>query len=376
MKYDRHQESIVRSFSMGARAARRALLIIAIMGVTTSGPAARAQPEAARAGDDGVEAEVELARSNISQPWVEGIPRATRIEANRIFLAGNALMREGLFARATEKYHEALGLWDHPRFHFNLAIAQLNLGQPIAAHDSLQRAVRYGDAPFGRDKLEQAQSFLALLQSQLAELEVVCDQAGAQVSLDGKPLFVGPGRRRSVVEPGGHQIVASGEGRIPATEQVVLAPGGRAHVAIAPLYLRVRAQRRWARWKPWTVVGAGAAVALLGGALQWNAGRALGVFERGLGNLGCADENPADGSARRDCGTVDLGDADSASWRSATWQQRAAITSYALGGAAVVTGAVLLVLNRAQSVREYVDEPQAWLMVAPDQVGVAARLRF
>jgi hypothetical protein len=345
------------------------------MGMIAAGTAARAQSDGdSDDGGDVLDADVDTARHDAPRPWVDGVPRATRIEANRIFLEGNALMRDGLFARAADKYHQALALWEHPRFHFNLAIAQINLGQPIAAHESLQRAVRYGDAPFGRDGMKQAQSFLTLLQSQLAEIEVVCDQPGAQVSLDGKPLFVAPGRYRGLVEPGGHQVVASGEGRIPATEEVVLAPGQHVRVRVAPLYLRVREQRRWATWKPWTVAGAGVAMAVLGGALQWNAGRALGAFDRGVDELTCAD--PVDGSMGRDCETVELGDADAAPRRSAIWQQRAAMTAYTVGGAAVVTGVVLLVLNRGQAVREYVEQPQAWFMVSPGQVGVAAQLRF
>jgi hypothetical protein len=309
-------------------------------------------------------------------PWAEGVPYEVQEKARDLFMEGNVLLRDTLFAAAATKYEQAIALWAHPGFHYNMALARIHLDQPILAYESMRQAVEHGPAPLGQDRHDHARSYLQLLRNQLAEIEVVCDQAGAQVSLDGKPLFVAPGRYQGLVEPGGHQVVASGEGRIPATEEVVLAPGERAQVAIAPLYLRVREQRRWATWKPWAVAGAGAAVALLGGALQWSAGREVGAFERGLGDLGCSGENPADGSMRGDCETVELGGADAAPWRSATWQQRAAVTAYAVGGAVVAAGAVLLVLNRGQAVREYVEQPQAWFMVAPGQAGVAARFRF
>jgi hypothetical protein len=38
------------------------------------------------------------------------------------------------------------------------------------------------------------------------------------VSLDGKELFMAPGRYEGVVEPGGHEVVARKPGRTPATE--------------------------------------------------------------------------------------------------------------------------------------------------------------
>jgi hypothetical protein len=314
------------------------------------------------------------AGATAAMPWAEGVPYEVQVAARDLFMEGNVLLRDTLFAAAAAKYEQAIALWAHPAFHYNLALARIHLDQPILAYESLRQAVQHGPAPLGQDRHDHARGYLQLLRNQLAEIEVVCDQAGVQVSLDGKPLFVAPGRYQGLVEPGGHQVVASGEGRVPATKEVVLAPGERARVAIAPLYLRVREQRRWSAWKPWAMAGAGAAVALLGGALQWNAGRQLDAFDRGVDELTC--EDPMDGSMQRDCETVELGDADTATRRSAVWQQRAALTAYTVGGAAVVTGVVLLVLNRGQPVREYVAQPQAWLMVAPDHVGVAAQLRF
>lgn len=308
-----------------------------------------------------------------ARPWAEGVPLEQQVKARDLFMEGNVLLRDTLFAGAASRYEQAIALWAHPAFHYNLALARIHLDQPILAYEGMRRAVEHGPAPLGQDRYEHARSYLQLLRNQLAELEVACDQPGAEVTLDGKPLFVAPGRYQGLVEPGGHQVVASAAGRIPDTEQLVLAPGQHVRVSVAPLFLQVREQRRWAAWRPWAVVGAGAAVALLGGALQWRVDRELGAFDRGVDELTC--EEPTDEDARRDCETVGLGPSDEASWRRATWQQRAAVASYALGGAAVVTGAVLLVLNRAQPVREYVERPLT-LMLAPDHVGITARLRF
>ena len=80
-------------------------------------------------------------------PWVTGVSREQRQQANHIFQQGNALIREGLFADAAEKYEQALALWDHPGFRYNLAITQINLDQPIEAYESFRYAIRFGAQP-------------------------------------------------------------------------------------------------------------------------------------------------------------------------------------------------------------------------------------
>src|ERR1700733_7519084 len=48
---------------------------------------------------------------------------------------------------------DALKHWDHPAIHYNLALAQMELAQPIEAYDNLTTAIKYGDAPLqSKDK--------------------------------------------------------------------------------------------------------------------------------------------------------------------------------------------------------------------------------
>lgn len=328
---------------------------------------AHAQPAGPAVHDDELAAEAGAGADQPARPWVEGVPFEVRLEANRIFLEGNQLMREGLFLQATERYQTALAGWDHPGFHYNLAIAQINLDQPIAAYESLQRAVRYGAAPFGPDKLEQAESFLTLLRNQLAHVEVTCDEPGAKVTLDGKPLFTAPGRHQALVLPGGHQIVASAPGRIPATEQVVLAPGQRAAVALV-LHKpeRTVTVRYMPAWIPWASLGVGAAVLGVGRSVEQRADRKTADFNEAFHDKcprGCEREEAPELYVRFD-------DARS--------EQRDALRLYMAGAAALTISAALLYVNRERVVRRDALEDTVSVnpMLMPDAAGISAQIRF
>lgn len=305
-------------------------------------------------------------------PWVAGVPLAQRQEGNRIFQEGNVLMREGLFARAADKYREALALWDHPGFRYNLAIAQVNLDQPIAAHENLLQATRHGARPLGDDLYAQARSFLTLLDNQLARVDVACDEPGAVVTLDGKPLFTAPGHAQIMALPGGHQLMADKMGRLPDTRQIVLAPGQRARFRLAPrIPSYLAAERRWSAWRPWAVTGVGLAVVATGAVFDWRAGV---VFDRHdgeagrlcLGLAGCAAEDIPAGLRRQ----LDR----------AQRLQLTAHATYAVGSVVLAGGAVLLYLNRERPVRRrgLVESPRATLLpvVAPHVIGLSASVAF
>jgi hypothetical protein len=344
-----------------------------IGGLVLISPPAVAQSDSVVPGDD-VQGDDRDAGSGMDahqpgRPWVQGVPQETRIAANRIFLEANSLMREGLFARAAEKYREALALWDHPGFHYNLAIAEINLDQPIAAYESLQRAVRYGAAPFGPDKLEQAQSFLKLLRNQLAEIEVVCDEPGAVVTLDGKPLFTAPGRTQLVALPGGHQLTATESGRLPDTRQIVLAPGQRARFRLAPqLPLYLAMERHWPAWRPWSATGVGLIVVAAGGVINWRSSSAFASTRHDAERL-CTRTSGCD-SALVTAALRDQRD-------HATRLQTAARATYLVGGTILVGGAVLLYLNRERPVHRRRDvEVSLVPVLAPHVAGVSAHVRF
>ncbi len=311
------------------------------------------------------------------RPWAEGVPHAVRARANQLFLRGNELIKEALFAKAAEKYQQAIALWPHPAFHYNLGIAHNNLGQPIAAYQRFTNAQRFGPAPIGQDKYDQATEYLTMLSGQLATIEITCDQPGATVIFDGKPIADCPARTRVVELPGGHTVEANKPGYETDTQPVVLDPGDQQQITVAakaPQHLAT--ERYWPRWLPWLVGGAGGLVGTGAYAMQRTSSNLFDDYDARIAGLctgpdGCSrDEVPA---ATRDRLT-----------RARAWQWGARV-GYAVSIATLATGGVLLFYNRERVVqRRGVVDASAPTSAAPvitptvtrESVGISAQLRF
>lgn len=331
---------------------------------------ARAPARAQAPGDSDV---VESVADAAGRPWAEGVAEPVRKRAHALFLDGNELFKRGLVGRAAECYRDAIELWDHPAFHYNLGVARMNLDQPIEAHDHFVRSREHGPVPIGEDKHQQAQVYINLLRSQLAELELVCEEPGADVAIDGKPVFTCPDRRRVLVRPGGHRVEATKPSYEPDIQQAVLAPGDTARVTLAPrvpAYLATA--RRWPTWISWTVAGASAALLVGAGAMDARSVLAFRRFDREFdercsGPLGCTPEEVPGALATR-------------LEHARAWQMAARVT-YVAGGVALVTSSVLLYLNRERLVRRrgFIGEPAGVSLsplLAPRAAGVSAQLRF
>ena len=301
-------------------------LVVTALSVSLAGPPVRAQTP-----------EVDSFRSS-QKLWAQGVPIEDRRRAHKLFLAGTRLLKDGLFRDAAVKYSEALALWSHPAIHYNMAIAQLNLDQPIAAYMSLQKAMHYGSTVIGADKYEHARNYRTILDKQLARIEVICSEPDATITLDGTLLFAGPGREQTILRPGGHQLVAAKPGYLTETIPIVLSPGDslRVDIILVP-YADIGKTRRWSAWKPWAAVGVGAAVALAGGILHWRASDYFVGFDSEFDRdcpRGCADALLPGHVGRR----LDV----------ARGYQTAAFSAYVAGGLTVTTGLIMAYLNRAK----------------------------
>lgn len=307
-----------------------------------------------------------------SAPSSQGVSTDRQYEARAVFLEANQLARDRFFATAAARYKQAIAIWPHPAFRYNLALAQLELDQIIEARGSLERALQEDAEALG-DKQEPARRQLAILDSQLGRIEVSCDEPGAQVMLDGQPLFTGAGRHESVVRPGVHQLVATKPGLAPVVQQVVLAPGERGRFGLAFQYPEVTVtERRWAAWKSWSVVGAGAVLTLGSTYLDWHSTRAFDEYDGEIKDRcrpmqGCTDEDldPALEDARQ----------------RAQSEQHMAMAGYITGGAVLATGAVLVYLNRARQVRRQARPESSSLgaltpIISAEVAGVRAVFRF
>ncbi|MCG8419775.1 MAG: PEGA domain-containing protein [Proteobacteria bacterium] len=276
------------------------------------------------------------------KPWNRGVSREQRKVARQIFLDGNRLLEIPSFRRAADQYRRALELWPHPAFYYNLTIAQLNLVQPIEAYRSLAEALRYGVAPLGPDKHAQALEYRARLDEQLGRVVIVCDERGAEVTLDGREVLTGPGSVDIVVMPGGHQLVARKPGRRTQTERFALSAGDSTRIEVVlPVPGRVHTERYIAAWVPWASVAASAAVLIGAGYLDRRSARVIEHFD-GEFSVRCRARGCTEGEV------PELAD----ELERAELERDVSIGMYVVGGAALVGSAVLLYLNRERVVQQ------------------------
>lgn len=314
------------------------LIASAVLWMAWARPAAAAQP-ATTLGSAG------------ERPWARGISPREQLSARERFMEGNKLLEDSAFADAAAKYRDALAHWDHPAIHYNLALSLIPLEQPIEVRQHLEDAMRYGPEPLGEQKFAHARAYRALLEGQLARVDVKCDAPGALVTLDGETLFVGPGRRQRWVRSGKHTVSAVKEGFVPTDRHPELSPGTQVEVSLR-LFTEgelTHYRQPWPTWRPWAVLGTGAVVAAGGGLLHLQARDGFRAFDQGINACGGCVPAPALDQMRVQGERL----------------QKFAIGAYAAGGAAMATGAVLLYLNRPQAYRISPEQEQEPVSVTP-----------
>ncbi|MEW5743339.1 MAG: PEGA domain-containing protein [Myxococcota bacterium] len=300
------------------------------------------------------------------RPWARGVSPEKQKRALELFRDGNAALKESLFVKAAQLYREALSLWDHPAIHYNLGLALVNLDQPVETYEHLEAALKYGAAPLDSDKFEQAQRYKALIEKQLARVDVKCDVPGAEVKFDGKPLFTSPGRWAGVVRAGPHSVTASKDGFLPYEQSVKLLGGESKEFVVTLMSAEdlTEYRRLWPAWIPWAVVAGGAIVT--GASVGLHLAARSGYQEYDQGIQMCLD--PVTGGC-----TPPLELSQKRSGADAL--QAVAIVGYAVGGAALVTGAVLVYLNRLQPYQRSVSVgPQVTLLPSFGPTGAGATL--
>ena len=310
-----------------------------------------------------------------TRPWAEGVTQDEQRKALALFNEGNALLRDSLFPKAAEKYRDALTHWNHPAIHYNLALALVNLDQPIEMYQALERAMQYGPAPIDEDKFDRAKGLKILVEKQLANVEYTVEVPGAKIFFDGKDVFTGPGTWKQLIPAGEHNLLIKAENYVPSQREVKVA-GGEIDRQKFELFTEtdlLRTKRLMPGWVPITVGGIGAAIVGGGVFLHLNAKSTFAEYDAGVKE--CAAADPTGG-----CTTPPNGLFDKKT--SANTKQTIAIGAYALGGAAFAAGVTLFVLNRPQTYRvnpTEVAEPNGVSLVpilSRDVTGLVALGRF
>jgi len=280
--------------------------------------------------------------ASAEQPWETGVSKPQRDKANAAFAEGNQLFAQQAHKPAIEKYKEAIKEWDHPLIRFNMAVSLVRLDRFLEADETLDAALRFGQAPFTPEEYQRALDYQKLVGGRIGTVEASCTQSGVQVLLDGKPWFQCPATKTLKVMAGEHAVV--GEKKEFATQsRRLVVDGGKtasAKLELASMDSVVKYEYPSPRWLPWTVTGTGVAVAL-GGLGFWFAGRnQMDKFEADFAMM-CPTGCQADLSDQ-----PLLADARD----SAQLKGRIAVTMMVAGGAITVGGAVWAIMNRPKRV--------------------------
>jgi hypothetical protein len=303
------------------------------------------------------------------RPWAANVPQARQDDALLIYEEANKLFEDSQHAAALAKYREALKVWDHPAIHYNAAVALIYLDQPLAAYENLEAALKYGSAPFNGDTYQQALTYRKLLRGQLAELEVTCGEPGAEVTLDGRPLFVGPGAATRTLLPGPHQLVARKPVFLTETRSLTLLPGKPAVETLRLQDLRTlptKTVRRWPVWKPLAVLGAGALVAAIGVPFYLDAKSNVRTYDAEVKRL-CSGPS---GCAADDLNTTSPWALDSL--HRGRVENVIAVSLFSVGAAVAASGVALAIMNQPRVVpADEATRAQLSPLLGPGLVGVS-----
>lgn len=288
------------------------------------------------------------------KPWAAGVSAENQKAALDLYNDGAKAFGDAEYKDALATYTRALALWDHPAIRYNIAVCLINLDRPVEALDNLEHAMRFGAAPLGPELWRQAQMNQKLLAARVAEIEVNAEP-GAVVSLDGKPLD-GASQR---VLTGDHQIVVEKPKYQTETRAIRLNPGDHVTIKIElkPIAVARTLHRRWSRWIPWSVLGGGGVVALVGVPVWFAASSSYDRYDTEV-TTSCPHGCIAGTAAAQH--VMDLKS-------HADLQYTAARSLVAVGGAIAATGFVMVILNQPHLVTP---------VVGTDHVGLAVAGRF
>jgi hypothetical protein len=309
----------------------------------------------------------------LAQAWSPtGDPQA-KAQAQALLGQGTKLYQQGDVADALEKFQAAYAAFPSPKLMFNIGQANRDLSRPVEALEAFEKFL-VGAVDASPEMIADARKSVAQLQKKLGRIQVDCESAGAEVSVDGKSVGLAPLPDLIWVTPGRHQVTAKYASAAPAIEDVDVTAGSVGTVALRLRPVAVSqatpahkaapdfdvqaasapsgGSEGWWLGRKWTWVAAGSTVLLAVGAIT--AGLLMDSKFDSL-RSSCGAGNPG----RPGCSQSDI---DSVSSRRTT-----ANVFWGLAGAAAVTTGVLF----------YVEgQPVTVAPVAGGTTGAVARVGF
>ncbi|MGZ3451978.1 MAG: PEGA domain-containing protein [Polyangiales bacterium] len=152
-------------------------------------------------------------------------------EARKHFESAMTLYEDSNFEAALTEFRTAYDLSKEPRVLRNVAVCEKNLKRYSAAIASLEQELAEGK-DLEPDVLQQVKSDIETLTPLTALATIDVDQAGAEVSVDGRSLGTAPFSKPVRVDVGEHAFTAKKAGFLDATQKVVVAGGSTPKVSL------------------------------------------------------------------------------------------------------------------------------------------------
>ena len=216
-----------------------------------------------------------------------GDPQA-KAQAQALLGQGTKLYQQGDVAGALEQFNAAYAAYASPKLMFNIGQANRDLRRPVEALEAFEKFLA-GAADAPPEMIADARKSVAQLQEKLGRIQIDCETAGAEVSVDGRSVGLAPVPDPIWATPGRHQVAAKHASTAPALEDVDVTAGSVSTVTMrmpslaAPLAapapraapgFDVQAappssstSEGWLLGRKWTWVAAGSTVLLAAGAV-------------------------------------------------------------------------------------------------------------
>ena len=156
---------------------------------------------------------------------VQPLPAPESVEQARTKLReGARLLAAGKYGDSLRLFEEAYTIVPNPKIHYNVGLAYVGLSRPTKALEAFERFLADSkDAPVV-NRVE-AERLVGELRPKVGSIAIVCEQAGAEVKVDGQPLGITPVPGKRHLDPGSHQLVARRGADVPFVRDFDLAPG-------------------------------------------------------------------------------------------------------------------------------------------------------
>jgi tetratricopeptide (TPR) repeat protein len=162
--------------------------------------------------------------SLVAQTAAPDPDQGPKAAARDLLVKGQSLYEKGDYAGALDKFNQAYAAYPSPKIWFNIGNASMNLGRDLEALGAFGNFLTLAaDEP--ADKRAHAEKQVAKLKSRLGQLNIECNLAGAEVTLDGRRVGVTPLQGPVWTTAGQHQVVVTHANAAPATRTLELGPG-------------------------------------------------------------------------------------------------------------------------------------------------------